>query len=251
MAQVKLLWTLIQRDIKLRYTQTIGRYLWAIGQPLAIMAVFTLLFNHVLQVESSVPYPLFCFAGLMPWAIFSSGLMQGTTSLVRDSRLIKYSRVPRVLLPLAAALAPLADFWVAFLIFLGMMVYWGAAFSVTMLAVIPLAFLAVAFSLGLSLWLSAINIQYRDIGLIMPFLVSMAMLVSPVAYSTSLTQGSQWSWVYAINPMSGAIEGFRWALLGYDFPGAILWKSGLVSLAVLVSGLWFFSKREPIFADVV
>lgn len=251
MRKAAILRALVNRNIKLRYKQTLGRYSWAILQPLAVMLVFTILFNKILQVDSpNTPYPLFCFAGLMPWAIFSTGLMSGVNSLVTDSRLIRYSRIPRIFLPLSATLSPLADFGISLLILLGLMLYWSTPFSVSILAIIPLSLLTVMFSFGLSLWLSAINIQYRDVGLAMPFIISMAMLVSPIAYSTSLTENSQWAWAYAINPMAGTIEGFRWALLSSPFPAEILWKSGLINMATLITGLWFFSKREPIFADV-
>jgi lipopolysaccharide transport system permease protein len=249
---IRLLWVLIERNVKLRYQQTALRYAWALVSPLAMMIVFTLLFQKVLGVQhSDVPYPLFCFCGLMPWTVFSAGLLQSSNSLLIDARLIRFSTVPRILMPMAGAISPVSEFIASFAVFAAMMLYWGQAWSPAALAVIPLLVMAVMFSCGLGLWLSAINVQYRDIGLLLPFLLYMAMLVSPVAYGTTAVQGSQWEWVYQINPMAGVIDGFRWALLGLPFPGETLWKSGLVVLGVLVSGVVFFRKRQPMFADVV
>lgn len=243
----RLLYVLIVRDVKLRYKQTAGGFLWAILQPLMLMAVFTLLFSRILGVESDVPYPLFAFAGLLPWTVFSTGLTRSTTSLVTDALLVKKSNVPRILLPLAGVLAPLADFAPGFLVFLGMLLYWGV-FSATILLALPFVGLACVFAFGLGLWLSAINVEYRDVAWALPMLVWMAMLVSPVAYGTAITQASNWYWVYELNPMAASIEGFRWAAFGGPFPE--IWKSSLLSVLVLVSGWWFFRRREKIFADV-
>ncbi len=247
MTDMRLLYVLIVRDIRLRYKQMAGGFLWAIIQPLMLMAVFTLLFSRVLGIQSDVPYPLFAFAGLLPWNVFATGLTRGTTSLVNDALLVRKSSVPRILLPLAGIIAPLVDLVPGFGLFLVMMIYYGI-FPWTVVFVPLFVLLACVFSLGLSLWLSAINVEYRDVAYVLPLLVWMAMLVSPVAYGSQLAQGP-WRWVYEINPMSSAIEGFRWAALGTAFP--TIWKSSILSFVVLISGWWFFHRRERIMADVV
>ena len=252
----RLLWLLILRDIKIRYTQTLGGFLWTIIQPLALTCVFTMLFSKTLGLTAAfataMPYPLFALIGILPWTMFATGLTRSTASLVNDWPLVKKSAIPRILLPLSGALAPVVDFAISFVLVFALMLYWDVPFRCTMLAVVPLMLLGLTFCTGLGLWLSAINTRYRDVSWGLPFAIWMGMLVSPVAYSSSLVvERSRWEFFYTLNPIAGTIEGCRWAILGYDFPGVILWRSGVVALVILVSGFYFFRSQNKSFADII
>jgi lipopolysaccharide transport system permease protein len=253
---VRLLWLLILREIKLRYTQTIGGFLWAIIQPLALTCVFTLLFSRTLGITAEfvtgMPYPLFALIGVLPWTMFATGLTRSTCSLVNDWPLVKKSALPRILLPLSGAISPVVDFAVSFVLVFALMLVWRVPFRLTILVVPLLLSLGVAFCMGLGLWLSAINARYRDVGWGLPFAIWMGMLVSPVAYSSSLVlERSRWQFFYTLNPMAGTIEGCRWAILGYPCPTAILLRSAVVALVVLVTGLWFFRTQTKVLADII
>lgn len=254
-ASHRLFWLLVSRDIKVRYTQTIGGFLWALIQPLALTLVFTMVFRRTLGISTgpeSVPYPLFALTGVLPWTLFSTGLTRSTYSLVNDWPLVKKSAVPRVLLPLACAVAPGVDFAVSFLLVLPLMVYWHMPLMARIVAVVPAALIAMVFAAGLGLWLSAINARYRDVGWGLPFAVWMGMLASPVAYPSSMVVGhSRWEGVYMLNPMAGAIDGCRWAVLGGDFPGVLVLMSATVALGVLATGLLFFWSQNRSLADVI
>ena len=253
---VRLFWLLVLRDIRVRYTQTIGGFLWTIIQPLALTCVFTMLFSKTLGLTAAfataMPYPLFALIGILPWTMFATGITRSTSSLVNDWPLVKKSALPRILLPLSGAVAPVVDFAISFVLVFVLMLYWDVPFRITMLAVVPIVLLGVVFCVGLGFWLSAINARYRDVSWGLPFAVWMGMLVSPVAYSSSLVVArSRWEFFYTLNPIAGTIEGCRWAILGYDFPGVILWRSGVVALVILVSGFYFFRSQNKSFADII
>lgn len=252
----RLFWLLILRDIKVRYTQTIGGFLWTIIQPLALTCVFTMLFSRTLGLTAgfatAMPYPLFALIGILPWTLFSTGLTRSTSSLVNDWPLVKKSAIPRILLPLSCTVAPVVDFAVSFVLVFALMLYWGVPIRYTVIFVIPMLALSLAFSAGLGLWLSAINARFRDVSWGLPFAMWMGMLVSPVAYSAALVlERSRWAFFYTLNPMAGTIEGCRWAILGSAFPTEMVLRSAVVTLVVLVTGIWFFRSQNKSLADII
>ena len=210
----ELLYFLVWRDVKVRYKQTVLGVLWAVIQPFVTMVVFSIFFGRLAGIPSDgVPYPVFSFAALVPWAFFAHGLHHGGESLTSNQNLLRKVYFPRLALPIAAILTGLVDFGIAFVMLLGIMFYYGFVISATALAVVPLLALAFATVLGVSLWLSALNVQYRDIRHVLPFLTQVWLFVTPIAYPSSLLS-QPWRTVYSLNPMAGVVEGFRWALLG-------------------------------------
>ncbi|MBI5667983.1 MAG: ABC transporter permease [Chloroflexi bacterium] len=273
----ELLFFLTWRDIKVRYKQTIFGASWAIIQPFFTMVVFSLFFGRLAGVPSdNIPYPIFSYAALVPWTFFSNGLTQASASLVNSSKLITKVYFPRLIIPVSSIIAGLVDFCLAFIVLLGMMLYYGISplqREVALLSIpaVPLLeslttvtlpsyamiwlplllLLAFITSLAVGLWLSAMNVQYRDIRYIVPFLLQLWMFATPIAYPSSLLS-EPWRTIYGINPMTGVVEGFRWALLGTDTqPGPTILVSALVALALLVSGMYYFRRMEKSFADVV
>lgn len=248
----ELLYFLIWRDIKIRYKQTALGVTWAVIQPLMTMIVFSIFFGKLGKMSSDgIPYPIFSFAALVPWTLFSNGLTQGTNSLVGSSSLIKKVYFPRLIIPAATVFAGVVDFAVAFGVLLVLMLGYGIAPTVNVLWLPALLLLTLTTSLGVSLWLSALNVEYRDIKYIIPFLAQIWMFATPIAYSSSML-GEPWRTVYGLNPMVGVVEGFRWALLGTNTePGIIIWVSALVSVLILISGAFYFRRMEKTFADVV
>lgn len=249
----EILYFLIWRDIKVRYKQTVIGAAWAIVQPLMSMVVFSIFLGGLAKVPSDgIPYPVFAFCGLVPWGFFSNGLMQSSHSLVSSSHLITKVYFPRLLIPTARVLAGLLDLGLAFVVLLGIIWYYGIRPSP--LSVLWLPFfvaLALATALGFGIWLSALNVRYRDIQHAIPFLVQVWLFATPIAYPSSLLPAA-WRTLYAINPMVGVVEGFRWALLDSGHPpGAMLAVSGLTALLVLVTGAFFFRRVERNFADVI
>lgn len=248
----ELLYFLTWRDIKVRYKQTALGAAWAVLQPLLTMVVFTFVFGRFAGVPSNgIPYPLFAFAALLPWQYFASAVGRSGTSVVSSSNLISKVYFPRLIVPLAAAAAPVVDFAIAFGILVVMMFFYGFTLTWTIL-LLPL-FLLLAFltALAVSLWLSALNVRYRDIGYVIPFLVQIWMFVSPVAYPSSLVP-EKWRLLYGLNPMAGVIEGFRWALFGTSqAPDVVVVISSIVVLVILFGGLLYFQKTEQTFADIV
>lgn len=242
----------VWRDIKIRYKQTILGVSWAVIQPFFTMVIFSLFFGRLAQVPSDdIPYPIFSFAALVPWTFFANALTLASNSLVNSADMIKKIYFPRLLMPLATVLAGLVDFVLAFVILLGMMFYYGI-FPTANIVWLPL-FLLLAFttSLGVSLWLSAMNVQFRDVRYTIPFLTQAWLFATPIAYPSSLLS-EPWRTFYGINPMVGVVEGFRWALLGTDTaPGPIVIVSALVSVGILVSGVYYFRRMEKSFADVI
>ena len=243
----------VWRDLKVRYKQTVFGALWAVIQPFMLMVVFSLFLGRISGIApAGVPYPLFAFAGLVPWTLFSQSLIGSSDSLVGASNLIQKVYFPRLLLPVAAIGSYLLDFVIAMAVLGLMMLYFGLLPSATVLWVIPLTALAVATSLAVGIGLSAVNVRYRDVRYAVPFLVQVWLFASPVAYSADLVP-AQWRAIYELNPMAGVIEGFRWALIGQGAPppvGAIL-VSTVMTAIVLVLGLAYFRRVERTFADVI
>jgi lipopolysaccharide transport system permease protein len=248
----ELLFFLTWRDIIIRYKQTVLGAAWAILQPFLTMIVFTVFFGKVVKVPSDgLPYPLFYFIALVPWMLFSNGLTLSSNSLVSSANLIKKVYFPRLAIPVATILAGLVDFVLAFIVGLGLMLYYGYPLMVSAFWLLPLLLLALITSLGVGLWFSALNVQYRDIRYVVPFLTQVWLFATPIAYPSSLIE-QPWRTIYAINPMVGVVEGFRWALLGSTVPsGLMLVVSAAAALFVLVSGLFYFRRMEKTFADVV
>jgi lipopolysaccharide transport system permease protein len=248
----ELLYFLVWRDVKVRYKQTILGAAWAILQPIATMVVFTLFFGRLAGVPSDgVPYPLFSLAALVPWSFFSTGLVQSSNSLVGSQQLITKVYFPRLAIPIASVLAGVVDFALAFLVLLGVMAVYGTAPGPRVAWIVPLLLLAFATALGVGLWLAALHVRYRDVRYVMPFLVQLWLLATPIAYPSSLL-AEPWRTLYGINPMVGVVEGFRWALLGTSTPpGPAVAVSSLVAVALLVGGIVYFRRTERTFADVI
>jgi lipopolysaccharide transport system permease protein len=248
----ELLFFLVWRDIKVRYKQTALGAVWAILQPLMTMLVFSLFFGKLARVPSDgVPYPLFSVAGLVPWTFFASGLTQSANSLVGSANLIKKVYFPRLTIPIATIMAESVDFGLAFLVMLVMLAIYGVAPSARMLWLPLFVLLAFVTSLGVGLWLSALNVEFRDIRYVVPFITQFWMFATPIAYPSSLL-GPPWRTLYGLNPMAGVVEGFRWAVLGtHTGPGPMILVSSTVSIAILIGGALYFRRMESHFADVV
>ena len=248
----ELLRTLVWRDIKVRYKQTAIGAGWAIIQPLMTMVIFTVVFGKLAKIPSDgLPYPVFAYTALLPWTYFAQGLTRSGNSLVGNSNLITKVYFPRLLMPLSALGAPTVDFLLSFLILLGLMAWYGITPTWSVLALPLLLLLAVLTAITAGLWLSPINVKYRDVNYTLPFLTQFWMYASPVVYPVSLVP-EQWRWVYCLNPMVGVIEGFRWALLGKQSPDfMVVAVSASVVLVFFFGGIVFFKRMERIFADVV
>lgn len=255
----ELLFFLALRDVKVRYKQAALGVTWAVMQPVLQMVIFTVIFGMLAKLpsEGEAPYALMTSAALLPWNLFAQSLTRAGTSLVTNANLITKVYFPRLVVPLAAVGACLVDFLVSFLVLVGLVVYFDLATPWHFVAGWPLlllpafALLAVLTSLAVSLWLSAMNVQYRDVQHTIPFLVQVWMYASPVAYSAGLVPQGPWQMIYALNPMAGVIQGFRWALLGGPPPTAMLAVSVVVVVLLLVGGLYYFKHMEKTFADVV
>jgi lipopolysaccharide transport system permease protein len=248
----ELLYFLTWRDIKVRYKQTVLGAAWAILQPFFTMVVFSLFFGKLAGVPSDdIPYPIFSYAALVPWQFFASGLTNATNSLVGGANLLKKVYFPRLVMPISAVLAGGVDFVLAFAVLLGMMLFYGILPTVNAIWLPLLLLLALVTSLGVGLWLTAMNVQFRDVRYAVPFLVQAWMFASPIAYPSSLLD-EPWRTLYGINPMVGVVEGFRWALLGTETaPGPIIAVSSVAAIGLLISGAFYFRRMEKTFADVV
>lgn len=249
----ELLYFFVWRDVKVRYKQTAFGALWAIIQPVALMAVFTLVFSRLGGIApDGVPYALFAFAGLVPWTLFSSSLIGSSNSLVDSAELLTKVYFPRLLLPIAASGSFLLDFGITLLVLFGLMLILGVTPTLAAIWIVPLTLLLLAASVGVGLWLSAVNVRYRDVRYAIPFIAQVWLFASPVAYSAAIIPSELW-FVYHLNPMAGVIEGFRWALSASSSsaPVAEVGMATVVSLVVLVSGLAYFRRTERTFADVV
>lgn len=254
----ELIYFLIWRDIKVRYKQTALGAAWAIIQPFFTMVVFTIFFGKLAKVPSdNVPYPIFSYTALLPWGLFAKALSDAGRSMVANRSMITKVYFPRLVIPLASVLSGLVDFGIAFLVLIGMMVYYSYTgqfefvFSWALLTLPFFLLLALITALGVGLWLSALNVIYRDINYILPFLTQFWLFITPIAYPSSMIPTS-WQMIYALNPMAGVVEGFRWALLGVDTaPGPMLAVSTTIAIILLITGLFYFRRMERTFADMV
>jgi lipopolysaccharide transport system permease protein len=247
-----LLYFLTWRDIKIRYKQTVIGAAWAVIQPLFTMVVFTLFFGRLANVPSDgLPYPIFSYTALLPWTFFAEGMKRASDSLVGSANLLSKVYFPRLIIPLAAVLAGLVDFAIAFVILIGMIIYYRVPLTWNALWFVAFLLLALVTALGAGLWLAALNVTYRDVRYTVTFLTQLWMYATPVIYPASLLHGT-WRLLLGLNPMTGVVEGFRWALLGNGSPpNEIFAVSVLVALILLVSGVLFFRRMERTFADVV
>jgi lipopolysaccharide transport system permease protein len=248
----ELLYFFAWRDIKVRYRQTVMGVLWAIIQPFFTMVIFSLFFGRLANIPSEgVPYPVFSFAALVPWTFFANALNQASNSLVVNTNMVKKIYFPRLALPIATVLAGVIDFALAFVVLLGIMLYYGLVPTINIIWLPFFSLLAVVTSIGVSLWLSAMNVQFRDVRYTIPFLTQVWLFITPIAYPSSLLP-ERWRIVYGLNPMAGVVEGFRWALLGTDTaPGKMIIVSTLVALILFISGAFYFRRMEQSFADVL
>ena len=248
----ELLYFFVWRDVKVHYKQTILGVAWAVLQPLFTMVIFSLFFGQLAKVPSDgVPYPIFSYTALIPWMFFANGINQSTSSMVNSAGLIKKVYFPRLIIPVSSVLAGLMDFVPAFAVLLGMMLFYGIYPTLQVLWIPAFLLLALVTSLGIGIWLSAMNVRYRDVRYAVPFLVQSWLFATPVVYPSSLLP-EPWKTVYAVNPMVGVVEGFRWALLNTESaPGPMIVVSSAAAVALLISGAFFFRRMETTFADVV
>ncbi len=252
----ELLYFLVWRDVKVRYKQTALGVLWIVLQPLIMLGLYYVIFGILLQVPSNgVPYPAFAFAALVPWTYFAGALGRASISLVEGAQLVTKVYFPRLLVPLSAVLAGLVDFAIAFVVLIVVLLTYQIVPGVEILLLPVFLMFAIFTALGFSLWLAALNVHYRDIKHLVPFIVQTWWFATPVMYATNIFP-ENFRWVLALNPMTGVVEGFRWALLGAEYPGAQLplYLYGIsvaISLIVLISGMFFFRSTERTFADIV
>ena len=248
----ELLFFLIWRDVKVQYKQASLGIAWAIFQPLLTMVIFSIIFGQLANLPSEgVPYPVFSYAALLPWQLFSGALSRSTSSLVGNANLLTKIYFPRLIIPFSATISGLVDFSVSFVVLLGLMAYYGIAptFAILWLPLLVLFVLVTALSVGL--WLSALNVQYRDVQHVIPFLIQAWMFASPIVYSAELIPGGLWRVAYGVNPLVGVIQSSRWILLGGKRPDELMVMSiGIVAL-LLITGLFYFKRMEKTFADVV
>jgi len=240
------------RDLKVRYKQTLLGASWAVLQPFLTMVVFSIFFGNLANVPSDgVPYPIFSYTALIPWTLFSKALHDASRSLVASSHMITKVYFPRMILPLASVLAGVVDFLIAFVVLIGMMIFYGIYPTSNIWALPLFLLLALVTAVGVGLWLSALNVLYRDINYVLPFLTQFWMFLTPIAYPSSMVP-QRFQTLYALNPMTGVVEGFRWALLGTgQTPGTMTLVSSVVALVLLVSGMFYFRRMERQFADMV
>ena len=247
----ELLTSFTMRDIKIRYKQTALGFLWAIIQPLFMMVIFTIIFGGFAKIPSEgIPYPLFSFAALLPWMLFSEGLIRSTMSMVANANIMTKVYFPRLIMPISGILSPLVDFAVSISILVLMMAYYGFVPTINVVFLPLFILLALATSLSIGLWLSALNVKYRDFQYTVPFIIQLWMYASPVVYPASMIPEAIRP-LYGLNPMAGVIEGFRWALLGTEIPGSMIFVSVGVVAVLLVSGMFYFRRMEQYYADIV
>jgi lipopolysaccharide transport system permease protein len=248
----ELLVFLTWRDIKVRYAQAALGATWAILQPLITMVIFSVVFGYLARLPSDgIPYPVFSYTALLPWQLFAGALQRAGTSLVGNSNLLTKVYFPRLIIPISAVAAGLVDFVIAFIVLFGLILYYKIQLTWAVLILPFLILLALLTALAVGIWLSALNVQYRDVQHMIPFLVQAWMYASPVAYSVGLIPSGNWRIIYSLNPMVGVIQGFRWALLGAPPPDELMLVSVVIVNLLLISGLYYFKRMEKTFADVV
>ena len=248
----ELVYFLTWRDLKVRYKQTALGAGWAVLQPVLSMVVFSIFFGGLLNVDSGdVPYPIFSYAAILPWGVFAKALNDTGRSLVSNRAMLTKIYFPRMVIPLASVFSSLADFLIAFVVMLGLMYYYQIAPTSNIWTLPLFLLLAVITALGVGLWLSAMNVLYRDIGYMIPYITQLWFYLTPIVYSASEVP-EQWQFFYALNPMVGVVEGFRWALLGTaDAPSPMIAVSAVIALIVFITGLYYFRRMERTFADMV
>jgi lipopolysaccharide transport system permease protein len=248
----ELLYFLVWRDIKVKYKQTALGVAWAVLQPLLATLIFSIFFGRLARMPSDgVPYPVFAYVALVPWQYFANALTESSNSLVASQNLIKKVYFPRLVIPLGTVIAGLVDFCFAFLVLIGMMFYYGITPSASIFLFPVFLLLAVGTALAAGLWLSALNVQFRDVRYTIPFLTQFWLFATPVVYPSSLVPAKYRMW-YGLNPMAGVVDGFRYALLGRaGKPGPMIWVSALAVAVLLIGGLLYFRKMESTFADIV
>jgi lipopolysaccharide transport system permease protein len=248
----ELLYFFVWRDVKVRYKQTIFGGLWAVIRPFFTMVIFSIFFGRLAGVPSDgLPYPVFSFAALVPWQFFEQGIIQSADSLVANARLVTKVYFPRLTMPIAAVLSGLVDFAVAFAILLVIMASYGITPPIQALTLPLFLLLACVTALAVGLWLAGLNAKFRDVRYTVQFLTQAWLFLTPVAYPSSLLD-EPWRTIYALNPMVGVVEGFRWALLGSgDAPSQLILVSSLVTVSLLISGAFYFRRLERTFADIV
>ena len=248
----ELLFFLTWRDIQIRYKQTAIGVAWVVIQPLASISVFSLFFGRLAKIPSDgVPYPLFVFAALLPWQVFARAMSEASNSLVTDQRLVSRVYFPRILVPVASVTAAVFDFIITFLLFLLMMLFYGIHPGWAVLTLPIFLFLMVATALGVSFWLAPLNIEYRDVAYVLPFLTQLWLFLTPVVYPATLVP-EKWRFLYGFNPLAGVVEGFRWALLGIGpGPSPMLLVSAAMAVFLLLTGILWFRRRERTFTDAV
>jgi lipopolysaccharide transport system permease protein len=248
----ELLYFLAWRDIKVRYKQTAIGAAWAVLQPVIAMIVFTIIFGKFAKISTGgVPYPIFSYAALLPWNFFSNALQRSITSVVTSSQLVSKVYFPRLVVPLSATLSGTLDFAVAFVVLLGLMVWYGLTPGWGVLALPLLLSFALLAALSVGLWLAALNVKYRDIGHAVPFVLQIWLFASPLVYPVSMIP-QRWRVLYGLNPMAGVIEGFRWALLGTEAPAfGVMGASAAVVTLLLLGGVVYFRRTERTFGDVI
>jgi lipopolysaccharide transport system permease protein len=253
----ELIYFLTWRDVKVRYKQTALGASWAILQPVLAMVVFTVFFGGLLNVSSGdVPYPIFSYAAILPWNLFTKSLNDAGRSLVLNRNMLTKVYFPRLVIPISSVLASVVDFLIAFVVLIGMMWYFDIRPTTTIWTLPLLLLLALVTSLGVGLWLSALNVLYRDVGYVLPFLTQIWFFITPVVYSATEIS-DKWRLLYGLNPMTGVVEGFRWALIPADLlpaqsgPGPMLAVSVVIAVLTLVTGLFYFRRMERTFADMI
>src|SRR5262245_1684864 len=247
----ELLYFLVWRDVKVRYKQTALGALWAVIQPLFTMLIFTYFFGKLARVPTDgIPYPIFFYSGLLVWTFFSNALSTGAASLVGNTNLITKVYFPRLLIPAATVLAGLLDFAIASLLLIALLIYYGFAITWAALMLIPLIALITLLALGVSAWLAALNVRYRDVRYALPFLIQVWLFMSPVIYPSSMVP-DQWRWVLSLNPLTGIIESFRAALFGRSFPWAALAYSVACTVVVFIYSAFAFRRMERAFAEII
>ena len=247
-----LLYIFVWRDIKVRYKQTVLGVFWAILQPLFMMVIFSVFFGKLVDVPSDgIPYPIFSYTALVPWTFFANGVLFASNSLVNNAHMLKKIYFPRLTMPIASIGACIIDFMLAFVVLLGMLFMYGQNPTLNVIWLPFFFMLACITALGVSFWLSALNVQFRDVRYIVPFVLQVWLFATPIVYPSSLLP-EPWQTLYGINPMAGVVEGFRWSLLGTDTaPEPIIFVSTFVALVLFLSGVLYFRKKEKYFADVI
>ncbi len=250
----ELIFFLTWRDLKVRYKQTILGVAWAIIQPLMTMLVFSIFFGGLAKVPSDgIPYPLFSIAGLLPWQLFENSLRNASKSLVANRNMITKIYFPRVIMPLSSILACVVDFFAALPVLIIMMIMYGYSPNIYILLIPYYLLLTVVTAFGVSLWFSALDVMYRDVGIVIPFITQIWMYITPIAYGSSLVNNTKWAFFYNLNPMVGVVNGFRSAFLGIytEMPIQSMIFSAIISVIILIGGLFYFRRMERQFADLI